>query len=59
MARPCVHFIASSKVHSDLDDGFDKGIIIGFLLKSAILFNIDSLKTPRCVDKPIRIVGCT
>jgi hypothetical protein len=59
MALPAVCFIASSKVHSALLEGFDNGKMMGRSLREAIFWRIDLSKTPRMVDSPIKIVGLT
>lgn len=46
-------------MHSALLEGFERGKIMGFLFRAAILARIDLSKIPRMVESPIRIVGLT
>lgn len=59
MAFPSVNFMASSKVHSALFDGFESGKMIGFSLSLAMVFRIALSKIPRIVESPIKMVGLT
>jgi hypothetical protein len=59
IALPFVYFIASSKVHSALLDGFESGKMIGFVFSSAMVLRMDWSKIPRIVDSPMRMVGLT
>lgn len=57
--RPSVHSTASSKLHSDWEEGFDKGKMTGLSLSSAMRLRIFLSKAPPIVDRPMRIVGLT
>lgn len=56
---PLVCLLASSKVHSDLLLGLERGKIIGRSLSSAIRCKSCGVKAPPMVDRPIKIVGLT
>ncbi len=58
-ALPSVCLMASSKVHSELLEGFDKGKMIGLGFNFAMVLRMFSSKMPRMVERPMRIVGLT
>lgn len=59
MALPSVCLIASSNVHSELLDGFERGKMIGCSFSFAIVSRMFLSKAPRIVESPMSIVGLT
>lgn len=59
MALPSVNSMASWWVHSDLEVGFDKGIMMGLYSNLFISLMMSSVKRPPLPDNPIKIVGFT
>lgn len=59
MAFPSVYLMASSNVHSELLEGFDRGKMIGCGFSLAMVLRILSSKIPRMVESPMRMVGLT
>lgn len=57
--RPSVWRTASSKVHSDLEDGLERGKMMGRSFNLAIFVRMSLLNAPPIVERPIRIVGWT
>src|SRR5262244_843299 len=56
-ARPSDHRMRSLAVASDFEVGLERGKMIGRSTLRAISRTIDSLKAPRAVDRPMRIVA--
>ena len=59
MHRPSVYLTASASEHSDLEDGFESGKMIGRALRCAIFVRICGVKAPPMVDRPSSMVGRT
>mmetsp|Transcript_12270 Transcript_12270/g.45678 ORF Transcript_12270/g.45678 Transcript_12270/m.45678 type:complete len:252 (-) Transcript_12270:903-1658(-) len=56
-ARPCVAFATALEVHSALDVGFERGMMMGRSLNSPIIVKISSVNKPFTVDAPNSTVG--
>lgn len=54
-----MYFIASSKVHSEFEDGLDSGKMIGRVFHWPILVSISGVNALPMVDRPRSIVGLT
>lgn len=57
MTVPFVHSRASEKVTSHLEVGFERGKMMGRVLRTAIFRTMDSVKAPWEVESPMRAVA--